>query len=102
MTRPGNQLPYFDRVSLELVEELEVLNLRAIAGNYTLQGRHIAFAKLPVIRENEEKGEYFVDFWTSRTRHQAKIAFNQDWNEDPEIGELLRNRDFRKALSLSV
>jgi len=98
----GNQLPYFDRVVMELVEELEVLNLRAIAGNYTIQGRHIDFAKLPVIRENEEEGDYFVDFWISRTRHQAKIAFNQDWNEDPEIAEFLRNRDFRKALSLSI
>jgi peptide/nickel transport system substrate-binding protein len=32
----------------------------------------------------------------------VKIAFSQDWNEDPEIGELLRNRDFRKALSLAI
>ncbi len=98
----GNQLPYFDGVSGELVEELEVLNLRAIAGNYTLQGRHIDFSKLPVIRENEVQGDYFVDFWTNRTRHQAKIAFNQDWNEEPEIAGFLQNRDFRKALSLSI
>ena len=98
----GNQLPYFDRISLELVEELEVLNLRAIAGNYTVQGRHIDFSKLPVIRENEAEGGYFVDFWGSSSRQPAKIAFNQDWNEDPEIGELMRNRDFRKALSLAI
>lgn len=98
----GNQLPYFDRVSMELVEELEVLNLSAIAGNYTIQGRHIDFGMLPVIRANEESGDYFVDFWISRTRHQAKIAFNQDWNEVPEIAELLQSRDFRKALSLSI
>ncbi|MCB0110266.1 MAG: hypothetical protein KDE53_30305, partial [Caldilineaceae bacterium] len=98
----GNQLPYFDRISLELVEELEVLNLRAIAGNYTMQGRHIDLTKLPVFRTNEVEGNYTVEFWTSRTRHQAKIAFNQDWNEDPEIAELLQNRDFRKALSLAI
>ncbi|MBV7337391.1 hypothetical protein KFU94_56000 [Chloroflexi bacterium TSY] len=98
----GNQLPYFDQVSLELVEELEVLNLRAIAGNYTIQGRHIAFNKLPVIRENEVEGDYFVDFYTSRTRHQVKVAFNQDWNEDEEIASFLQNRDFRKALSLGI
>ncbi len=98
----GNQLPYFDRVSLELVEELEVLNLRAIAGNYTMQGRHIAFSKLPVLRSNEVEGDYSVEFWTSRTRHQAKIAFNQDWDEDPALADLLQSRDFRKALSLSI
>ena len=98
----GNQLPYIDEVSMELVEELEVLNLRAIAGNYTMQGRHIDFSKLPVIRENETEGDYFVDFWVSRTRHQAKIAFNQDWNEDEEIAEFLQSRDFRKALSIAI
>ncbi|MEX1019579.1 MAG: ABC transporter substrate-binding protein [Litorilinea sp.] len=98
----GNQLPYIDRISAELVEELEVLNLNAIAGNYTIQGRHIDFAKLPVIRANQEAGDYFVDFWVSLTRHQAKIAFNQDWNEDPALAEMIQNRDFRKALSLAI
>jgi len=99
----GNQLPYLDGITLELVEELEVLNLRAIAGNYTVQGRHIDFSKLPVIRENEEEGNYFVNFWGSSTRHPVKIAFNQDWNEDPEIAEYtVGSRDFRKALSLAI
>ncbi|MFZ1753966.1 MAG: ABC transporter substrate-binding protein, partial [Caldilineaceae bacterium] len=99
----GNQLPYFDRISLELVEELEVLNLRAIAGNYTIQGRHIDFSKLPVIRENEAQGNYFVNFWTSSTRHPVKVAFNQDWNEDPEIAAYtVGSLEFRQALSLAI
>ncbi len=99
----GNQLPYFDRISLELVEELEVLNLRAIAGNYTIQGRHIQFAKLPVIRENEAQGNYFVDFWGSSTRNPVAVYINQDWNEDPEIAAFtVGSRDFRKALSLAI
>ena len=48
----GNQLPYIDRVVLTLAENLEVLNLRAIAGEYDLQERHIDLGKLPVIMEN--------------------------------------------------
>jgi peptide/nickel transport system substrate-binding protein len=32
----GNRLPYIDRVVLTLAENLEVLNLRAIAGEYDL------------------------------------------------------------------
>lgn len=99
----GNQLPYFDRISMELVEELEVLNLRAIAGNYTIQGRHIDFAKLPVIRENQAQGDYFVDFWLSGTRHPVKVAFNMDWNEDPDTAEYtVHNVEFRRALSLAI
>jgi peptide/nickel transport system substrate-binding protein len=99
----GNQLPYFDRISLELVEELEVLNLRAIAGNYTVQGRHIDFSKLPVIRENEAEAGYHVEFWGSSTRHPVKVAFNQDWNENPEIAEYtVGSLEFRQALSLAI
>ncbi len=99
----GNQLPYFDGIALELVEELEVLNLRAIAGNYTIQGRHIDFAKLPVIRENSAEGNYFVDFWNSSTRNPIAIYFNVDWNEDPEVAEYTaHNVEFRRALSLAI
>src|SRR5206468_1923094 len=44
----GNQLPYIDRVVLTLAENLEVVNLRAIAGEYDFQQRHIDLGKLPV------------------------------------------------------
>ena len=99
----GQQLPYLDGISLELVEELEVLNLRAIAGNYTVQGRHMQFSKLPVIRENEEAGNYFVNFWGSSTRNPAAVYINMDWNADPEIAAYtVESLEFRKALSLAI
>ena len=54
----GNQLPYIDKIQLTLAENLEVLNLRAIAGEYDLQERHIDIGKLPVFLENQQKGNY--------------------------------------------
>src|SRR5258708_38314835 len=54
----GNELPYIDRISMTLAENLEVLNLRAIAAQYDLQERHTALAKLPVFLENRAKGAY--------------------------------------------
>ena len=56
----GNQLPYIDRIQMTLAENLEVLNLRAIAGQYDLQERHTAMAKLPVFLENRDKVGYDV------------------------------------------
>ena len=44
----GNQLPYIDKIQLSLAENLEVANLRAIAGEYDEMGRHMDVAKLPV------------------------------------------------------
>ncbi|MFI4982648.1 MAG: ABC transporter substrate-binding protein, partial [Nevskiales bacterium] len=56
----GNQLPYMDTVVMTLVNDIEVVNLRAMAGDYDLQERHIDLAKLPVILENRDRGKYDV------------------------------------------
>src|SRR5207249_5540237 len=56
----GNQLPYIDKIVLALGENLEVINLRAIAGEYDLQARHIDLQKLPVLLENQTRGNYKV------------------------------------------
>ena len=56
----GNQLPYIDKIQLTLAENLEVANLRAIAGEYDQQTRHLDLAKLPVFLENQQKGNYKV------------------------------------------
>ena len=48
----GNQLPYIDKVQLTLAENPEVINLRAIAGEYDYMERFIDLAKLPVFLEN--------------------------------------------------
>ena len=42
---------------LTLAENLEVINLRAIAGEYDFQQRHIDLGKLPVFLENQARGQ---------------------------------------------
>ena len=70
----GNQLPYIDRISMTLAENLEVLNLRAIAGEYDYQARHLSLANLPVFLENQEAGNYTLSprpgaTWCRRRNH---------------------------------
>ena len=95
----GNQLPYIDRVQLTLAENLEVLNLRAVAGEYDLQERHIDIAKLPVILENQEKGGYTVHLDLAYNGSDSVLQINQSYDADPEIAKWLTNADFRRALS---
>jgi peptide/nickel transport system substrate-binding protein len=54
----GNQLPYIDKVVMTLAENLEVLNLRAIAGEYDFQERHVDLGKVPVFLDNQQRGGY--------------------------------------------
>jgi peptide/nickel transport system substrate-binding protein len=98
----GNQLPYIDRISMGLAENLEVVNLRAIAGQYDLQERHTALAKLPVFLENRAKGNYDVRLDPALNGSDATLQTNQAYDADPEIAKWLQTRDFRRALSLGI
>jgi peptide/nickel transport system substrate-binding protein len=98
----GNQLPYIDRISMTLAENLEVLNLRAIAGEYDYQARHLSLANLPVFLENQEQGNYTLSLDPAQHGADGALMFNQSYEADPEIAQWLKNVDFRRALSLAV
>jgi peptide/nickel transport system substrate-binding protein len=98
----GNQLPYIDRISLTLAENLEVLNLRAIAGEYDYQSRHLSLVNLPVFLENQEQGDYTLSLDPAQHGADGALMFNQSYEADPEIAQWIKNVDFRRALSLAV
>ncbi|MGH8875719.1 MAG: ABC transporter substrate-binding protein, partial [Acidimicrobiia bacterium] len=99
--REGNQLPYLGEITMNEVANLEVLALQASSGEYDFQDRHLAVAQLPVLIDNQERGGY--------TTHRAPgenmdfvVRINLAYDADPVLGELIRNVDFRRALSLAV
>ena len=98
----GNQLPYMDGIVMTLAEDLEVLNLRAIAGDYSMQERHIGLDKLPVILENQESGDYTVHLDLAFNGSDTIMHFNHSYDADPEIAKWIGNPDFRRALSLCI
>jgi peptide/nickel transport system substrate-binding protein len=98
----GNQLPYIDKLTFGLAENLEVLNLRAVAGEFDLQVRHIDIAKVPVFKQNQQKGNYSIKFWQWQHGTDAGFFVNQNFDADPEIRKWLTNKDFRIALSLGM
>ncbi len=98
----GNQLPYIDNVHLTLAQNNEVLNLSALAGNYTVMGRHINIAKLPLFLQNAESVGYRVQFWRQPQSGIANIYINESWDGNAEIQSFLQNVEFRKALSMGL
>jgi len=98
----GNQLPYIDTVQMDLGENLEVINLRAIAGAYDLQERHTALDKTPVFLDNQDKGNYKLHLDPALNGSDATLQTNQTFDADPELAKLLKNRDFRHALSIGI
>lgn len=98
----GNQLPYIDRISMTLAENLEVLNLRGIAGEFDYQARHISLANLPVLLENAEKGNYTIHLDPAQHGADGALQVNMSYEADAEIAKWLHTTDFRRALSLAI
>jgi len=98
----GNQLPYIDRVVLTLAENLEVLNLRAIAGEYDFQARHLDLGKVPVFLENQRKGGYKLYLDPGDYGGDMIIKFNLSYEADQELARWFNTADFRRALSLGI
>jgi len=98
----GNQLPYIDKIVMTLAENLEVLNLRAIAGEYDFQARHITLSKLPVLIQNQDKGNYKVRLDIGNYGADLIIWVDLWYQKDKFIGDLLRNVDFRRAMSIGI
>jgi peptide/nickel transport system substrate-binding protein len=98
----GNQLPYIDRVVLTLAENLEVLNLRAMAGEIDFQARHLDLGKVPVFLENQQRGGYKLYLDPGDYGGDMIIKFNLSYEADPEIAKWMNTTDFRRALSLGI
>lgn len=97
----GNQLPYVDGVTIHVVQDREVLVLKAIQGEFDLFGQNSALADFPVYQENKEKGGYEVYNWIVTDANQMGIQFNLTI-EDPVKREVFRDKRFRIAFSHAI
>ncbi len=97
----GNQLPYIDRIRLDVVENIDILNLKAVAGAVDMQMRHLSWENLPLFYENAAQGDYRVIQWTMAEGSQTCFHFNLN-HEDPGLRELEETKEFRQALSIAI
>jgi peptide/nickel transport system substrate-binding protein len=98
----GNQLPYIDEIQFKFFQDTQALNLAAIAGDFDMQERHMIMGNYPVLKENELAGKYRVITWPTFGGSDAAITFNQTYDKDPVVAELLQTKDFRVALSYAI
>ncbi|NPV07720.1 MAG: ABC transporter substrate-binding protein [Anaerolineae bacterium] len=95
----GQQLPYFERVVIDLAENNEVIMMKTIAGEVDMQYRHMGFANYPLLTQNEENGNYTVRSWIGGPN--PCVYVNQSWPDDP-LREIFQTKEFRHALSYGL
>jgi peptide/nickel transport system substrate-binding protein len=100
----GNQLPYVDRIESREVPDEEVRVLQIIGGEIDLSFRGAESPRnLPVILDNEERGGYrWIEGWLNGAGGWPAFVVNQDFVGDDYIHGLLRDKNFRRALSLAL
>ena len=97
----GNQLPYIDEQILILTEDRTASVFRAMNGENDYYGGSMILSELPLYMANMEKGDYSVYIFRSPAGNDSATAVQNEFVQDPEMGQLLRTKDFRKALSIA-
>ena len=97
----GNQLPYVDRINHEFVENIELVNIRAVSGQIDMQARHILWENYTLFMENRDEGNYRVAKYKDDFETNMAIALNLN-HKDPVLRQIFDDDRFRKALSLAI
>ena len=96
----GKQLPYIDRLVSVQVEDVEMVNQRVLSGDVDFLRESTALVKVPLYKENEEKGG-FNTVLTDMHVDSSALFLNQTF-DDPTWQKVVQDIRFRQALSLAV
>ena len=103
----GQQLPYFDQLFWNIVQSVEMIPIKIMAGEVDMQVMRVGFNNYTLLMEGREKGGYEVNRWfrgesgTCMFMNQEKLVADGD-EVGAELADLLRNRDFSIALSHAI
>ena len=98
----GQQLPYIDEVVFDVLEDPEVLLLRASNGEIDMHARHITTdTNKPVLAENRESGGYEFFEIVPSSMNTCVLALNQTHKNEVLRG-IFQNKDFRVGLSHAI
>lgn len=93
----GNQLPYIDRILIDLTDD-KLVPMKAIAGEIDCGGGGSDYT---LLKENEKKGDYRVITWKSTSIAANTIECNQTV-KDPGLRKLFEDQRFRAGISVAI
>jgi peptide/nickel transport system substrate-binding protein len=101
----GNQLPYMDRVTVDIISDNQVTLLKAANGDFDMVDSYIGFVTTPENRgtffDNQERGGYeFYEVLPNRANLMI-VSLNLT-HKDPAKREIFNNLTFRQALSTAI
>ena len=96
----GRQLPYIDEVAVTIAST-KLIPAKTGAGESDLQARGLSFSDYTFLKQGEKVNNFSVRLW--QTAKGAKVALYPNLNARDDVWRpILRETDFRRALSLGV
>nr|WP_237742746.1 ABC transporter substrate-binding protein [Actinopolymorpha alba] len=102
--KEGKQLPYLDEVQFSVVTEDEVQKLQMTEGkvDYVHGGHHgLVLGDISGFKQSEERTKVRVLLWDSGSGTGSIVFLNYDYPKK-NMRDLIRNPDFRRALSHGI
>ncbi|MGQ9631635.1 MAG: ABC transporter substrate-binding protein [bacterium] len=98
----GNQLPYADRIVVDIVANREIVTLKLLNGELTVAGymSGMTAKDVALYKTGEEKGNYHIFPYTSLYT-EVVFSFNQA-HPDPVMRKIFQDVRFRQAMSLAL
>ena len=97
----GNQLPYTNAVAVKTATNKESLMIDAVGGDTDFLLWTITLEDFPVLKQNEETGNYTLRTW-SKFAGAAVVYFMYQTFTEPVLRDILQDVRFRQALSLAI
>ena len=97
----GNQLPYIDRIRFPNYANLDVLMLEAFGGNIDYFVLLLRADRVPVLRANQNTGNYRLTNDMNDKGGELTIFFNMT-TEDEILREIFQDFRFRQAVSIGI
>ena len=99
----GNQLPYIDKLEVQIPQgsAIELVMLKALAGELDMQTRDVDLKDVPLVMENADAGDYHVVMWSRGDYAWPWLIPMYDYT-DAGIVDLMYTQEFRQALSYAI
>lgn len=98
----GHQLPYIDKVALDVVEDPQAVVLKAVNGQIDMQTQYLDSVDVrPVIVQNQQQGNYKLFISQPAWSNAMLINLNQT-DKNKTLRRAFSNKDFRIGLSYAI
>ena len=98
----GHQLPYIDKVTLDVLEDTQAVVLKAINGQIDMQTQYLDSVDVrPVVVQNQQQGGYHLFISQPAWSNAMLINLNQT-DKNPTLRKAFSNKDFRIGLSYAI